>query len=569
VGLFSREPRKRPSSGPDAPDSGSDARKLALAYHQATKHHFHRYAAGPHELDWETQPDPFRRYAGAELLALERSVPGGEPWYELAFQPGTVAPRALDRASLSQLFFDSLALSAWKRAGEARWALRVNPSSGNLHPTEGTLLCGPVAGLCERPMVAHYAPREHALERRAEVPRELWEELARGLPPATVLVGLSSVHWREAWKYGERAFRYCQHDCGHAIAALAIAAAALGWRVRLLDELATGDLARLLGIAGSAGPEREEAEVLLAVGPPELDGAAWTPPRRETLAAWDALDWRGTPNELSPDHVEWPILDAVAQATRKPQTPPPPARASAARSSASAPVEPISLRAIVHQRRSAVALDGRSGMIADAFFQTLARTLPEVSPLVFAPLPWPVRVHLFLFVHRVQEVDPGLYLLLRDPSRERELRAAMDPQFEWARPAGCPRELALFRLKPGDARSLSRSVSCHQEIAADGCFSSGMLAELDRPLQREGAWAYRRLYWECGAIGQVLYLEAEALGLRGTGIGCFFDDAVHGAAGLRDLAWQSLYHFTLGRHVEDTRLTTEAAYGGEPIARGS
>ena len=36
---------------------------------------------------------------------------------------------------------------------------------------------------------------------------------------------------------------------------------------------------------------------------------------------------------------------------------------------------------------------------------------------------------------------------------------------------------------------------------------------------------YRRLFWECGLIGQVLYLEAEAAGVRGTGIGCFYDDA--------------------------------------------
>ena len=35
-------------------------------------------------------------------------------------------------------------------------------------------------------------------------------------------------------------------------------------------------------------------------------------------------------------------------------------------------------------------------------------------------------------------------------------------------------------------------------------------------------------------IGQVLYLEAEAVGLRGTGIGCFFDDGMHSLLGLKD-----------------------------------
>ena len=61
-------------------------------------------------------------------------------------------------------------------------------------------------------------------------------------------------------------------------------------------------------------------------------------------------------------------------------------------------------------------------------------------------------------------------------------------------------------------------------------------------------------------VGQVLYLEAEAQGARGTGIGCFFDDPVHRLAGLTDTTWQSLYHFTVGRSVEDPRLTTLPPY---------
>ncbi len=61
-------------------------------------------------------------------------------------------------------------------------------------------------------------------------------------------VCLTSITWREAWKYGERAFRYCQHDVGHALAALRFAAAALGWRVQLLPEWDDARLARLLGL---------------------------------------------------------------------------------------------------------------------------------------------------------------------------------------------------------------------------------------------------------------------------------------------------------------------------------
>jgi hypothetical protein len=76
----------------------------------------------------------------------------------------------------------------------------------------------------------------------------------------------------------------------------------------------------------------------------------------------------------------------------------------------------------------------------------------------------------------------------------------------------------------------------------------------------QGPWWYRRLYWEAGSIGQVLYLEAEAAGFRGTGIGCFFDDLVHGVVGIEDERFQSLYHFTVGGPEEDLRLLTHPPY---------
>jgi len=60
-------------------------------------------------------------------------------------------------------------------------------------------------------------------------------------------------------------------------------------------------------------------------------------------------------------------------------------------------------------------------------------------------------------------------------------------------------------------------------------------------------------------LGQVLYLEAEAAGVRGTGIGCFFDDVVHDALGLEGDRFRDLYHFTIGGAVEDRRLTTTPA----------
>ncbi len=511
-----------------------------LAYHDATKHHLGRYARGPGYLDWDTQPDPFLRFHGAPLIALDHAEPGAEP------RP----PRAVDRSSVSQLFEDSLALSAWKEAGGSRWALRVNPSSGNLHPTEGYLVCGPVAGLCEAPMVAHYAPREHALERRAAFDFDIWAELVAELPAPALIVGLTSIHWREAWKYGERGFRYCQHDVGHAIAALGVAAAALGWQATLLDDLPTRAVATLLGVAGREGVEAEAADCVIAVHPAGAPCPGGLP--EAAIDKFAALPWIGEPGPLSPDHVEWSIIDQVARASVKPPG------GGALGEASGAPLalgdDPVAIRRLVRQRRSAVAFDGHSGITEGALYEILQKTRESA-------LPWSPRVDLALFVHRVQGLVPGLYFLLRDPARRDALREAMDDGFEWAVPGACPDDLDLFRLAEGDARALAQRVSCHQEIAADGCFALGMIADFESSVRGVGPWVYPRLFWECGVIGQVLYLQAEALGIRGTGIGCFFDDAMHRVLGFEGARFQSLYHFTLGGPVDDPRLRTLAPYG--------
>src|SRR4029078_2069056 len=98
-----------------------------------------------------------------------------------------------------------------------------------------------------------------------------WEK-APGARQHVRLVALTSIHWREAWKYGERAFRYCQHDLGHAIAAVGIAAALDGRRVVAGLEWPQRDLAALVGIDRDedfVDAEREEAGCLLAVASPK------------------------------------------------------------------------------------------------------------------------------------------------------------------------------------------------------------------------------------------------------------------------------------------------------------
>ncbi len=173
---------------------------------------------------------------------------------------------------------------------------------------------------------------------------------------------------------------------------------------------------------------------------------------------------------------------------------------------------------------------------------------------------WRPYIHLVLFVHRVIGLRSGVYAFVRDHTKLDVLKRVMQSEFVWQSPAGVDSDCPLYLLREADCRDAARTLSCHQDIASDGFFSLGMLADFAEPIRRHGTCFYRNLFWEAGVIGQVMYLEAEAASARSTGIGCFFDDPVHDILGLKGNQFQSLYHFTVGMPVEDDRLQSWPAY---------
>ena len=544
-----------------------NAVEAVLAYHRRTKHHFQRYARALGYLDWASQPHPFRYYEGSLQTQLDLNRTPRPLAYDQLYEDNPLRPKPVDLDSLADFFRYSLALSAWKQSGSSRWSLRINPSSGNLHPTEAYAVLPSLSGASANPALYHYVSESHVLEQRASFTDDVWRSLTMSLPEGSFLVGLSSVIWREAWKYGERAFRYCQHDIGHAVAALRFAAVLCGWTIRLVSSWSTEDIAGLLGTDRAENfheGEHEEAEVLAVVTPNtgEATNRPSLPPPDEATLRWiREADWYVRANQLSQSHVPWPVIEEVAAATRMP-------RAAALvestalhrdRSGNTQGLSNLDAWQIIFQRRSCLALDGVSTIPREAFLRMLARTLPGSHP-PWDALYWRPKIHLLLFVHRVVGLRPGVYVMVRDVNKTDVLKSAFRADFLWKTPADVPAHLPLFLLFEADCREAARALSCHQDIAADGFFSLGMIAEFSEPIQRHGAWFYRNLFWEAGVIGQVLYLEADAAGARSTGIGCFFDDPVHDILGLKGNQFQSLYHFAVGMPVEDDRLQSWPAY---------
>ena len=196
-------------------------------YHESTKHSLESLKRAPHLLDWANMPDPFRHYEGVAVLDLPADPPAPEVPALAVLRGVSGATSAGDGAAfLSQLLFYSAAISASKRVPSTGdlYALRVNPSSGNLHPTEFHFL---TRGLTAWPDgLYHYRPSSHMAEQRAVGDLNL--NFADSDSSAPVVFVLTSIAWREAWKYRDRAYRYCLHDIGHAWQALALAAQAIG-----------------------------------------------------------------------------------------------------------------------------------------------------------------------------------------------------------------------------------------------------------------------------------------------------------------------------------------------------
>ncbi|MGN7611663.1 SagB/ThcOx family dehydrogenase [Magnetococcales bacterium HHB-1] len=518
--------------------------KTILDYHQQTKHHPQRYAKGPGYLDWENQPDPFRVYDTPFKQKLPYPTPLPEISFKALHQTNQQAPSPLTLEHLSTFFQLSLAISAWKSYMGERWSLRCNPSSGNLHPTESYIILPKIEDTPSG--VYHYTAKHHALHLR----RPFEDIEAKNDHPSGFFLALTTIHQRETWKYGERSFRYCHLNFGHALAAISYAAATQGWSATLLPTPGDKELEQSLGLTENKNWEREYPGPILWIGKAYQEKENKLENLLKNIKSAPLL---GTCAPTTTQELRrWPVVEYAETATEKPPTQehlitpeqPSPGHTEHLTEKPAAK--------IILQRRSAVNVDPQIRLSKKQFFAFLS-PLNNASMPPWNSIPWRSRIHPIFFIHRINDLTPGLYIL---PTISKEfLEQEMDDQLLWHPEQDYPN---LYLLKAGDFSNEAHFLSCQQEIAGRGVFAAGFLADFDNISTKP--WDYRRLHWEAGMLGQQFYLLAESMGLNGTGIGCFYDDLFHELLGLKSERFQTIYHFTIGKALTDNRLTTLPAY---------
>jgi SagB-type dehydrogenase family enzyme len=494
-------------------------------YHESTKHTPERLRSRRHTLDWTNAPDPFRRYEGVPVFPLPASPPSLEaPAFDiLRGCRGRVANT--DGATLiSQILRHSAAISAARRAGRTgeRYFLRVNPSSGNLHPTEFHFATRGLAGWGDG--LYHYRVLTHEAEQRAtgDYVEALTQQTgAHVFGPVPAVFVLTTIVWREAWKYRERAYRYCLLDMGHAWQALALAARAAGLEAKTFGHFPDDAVAELLGL--------EDEWPLLVVC---LCGSAIPTERKApTPGAW----FGGVPSVISTRVVPYPAIEAVHRASKLGRDsgaiaraePPQPGAGSLRLPQPARPTAPFGN--VARQRRSALDFAAGASMELEQL-STLLDVAYRPFHADFEGDLWDRAssryIQLYVFVHAVKKLAPGLYRY-------------------W------PESGALEPLRGGDQRLWAAALSLGQDLAGNACVAFSMVGDLERAFRAHGDRGYRYVHFEAGAIGQRLYLAAEALGLRSTGIGAFYDDAVHQYLEVPPSQGQVVYHFACGHAVPD------------------
>jgi SagB-type dehydrogenase family enzyme len=486
-------------------------------YHELTKHSAETLQRTQQYLDWTNMPNPFRHYEGVPIFDLPADPPPPQiPALEV-LEGKTGNTSATDGAKfLSQLMFYSASISASKRVpftGSA-YALRVNPSSGNLHPTEFHFC---TQGLVDWPDgLYHYRPSSHVAEQRAI--GDFGGNLVEGFVPLVFV--LTSIACREAWKYQNRAYRYCLHDVGHAWQALTLAARSIGCESFALGHFSDDRIAECCLLSDDEWP-------MLIVG---LRGSSipvtmLDDPVETTL-------FGGQPNRLSNEPVPFPMIERIHAATK-----------CSVETAISAVGQPtafgrgeISLPSnlstspsfgeVVRRRRSALDFRGGDELIS---LSQLATLLSATKEPLFADFATARFVHLYLYVHRIEGLSPGVYRY-------------------W------PKHSELEKIKEGDQRLIAAALSLGQALAGNACLALSMIADFENATRIYGDRGYRYMHFEAGAIGQRMYLASEALGLRATGIGAFFDEEVNRYLGLSPALGQVVYHFAIGYPVPDSRL---------------
>jgi SagB-type dehydrogenase family enzyme len=476
----------------------------ALEYHEETKHSELSVRMSMRRLDWANRPAPFKVYKDAPSIPLPCDFPRphGRALRAIVGADKEAPRRHPDLGLLAEILFFSAGLTRKMGKGENTYYMRAAPATGALYPIELYVVCVEVPGLGAG--IYHFNPLDFALMklREGDYRAELGSAGCSDCLGSPVTIILTSLAWRNAWKYEARSYRHWFWDSGVIAANLLATCSSEGLPVKLLLGFVDSEIDALLGLEKG----KEATVAVAAVGA----GSASTTPRkmREGIRS---IPFASEP--VSREEVEYPIVwktngaSALANSedvkawreSFKPQNREAPhGRPAPALSPAGeADQSPPALGEVILRRGSTRKFARRS-----ISFEQASRIITASSgnvPLDLLPA-GETLLDLYFVANDVQGLQPGSYFFDRGKA-------------------------SLEQLKEGQFRSMTSYLCLDQPLFGDASAVFFLMADLDRVTGSLSNRGYRAAQFEAGVRAGKIYLSSYALGMGASG-STFYDDAV-------------------------------------------
>jgi SagB-type dehydrogenase family enzyme len=500
---------------------------IAQHYHDRTKYDPQTIASKNKQLDWEQQPLPFKEYKIGVSFDLK-------PYLKTASEALSLDKDVKMWQRLSRLLMCSYGLTAKIPTFSGFHYLRTAPSAGGLYPGE-VYLISRGTGLLPAGLY-NYQPRTHSLLQFWD--NEVWNDLQKAcffhpaLEGVKLCLGITSVFFRSAWRYEDRAYRRIFLDTGHLLGNIELACSLNDYRSHLIGGFADRAVDELLYLDG----EQEGGITLIALAD-LLELEQNLPRARAALPGKTQTQY-----PYIPDGELLGYLHHATEIESEPKRPPHGrpeeeyqledkynfpfcSKVSTVSHSISWGANLEGLENTILTRRSTRAYSGASLTLGE--LNALLDFTYQSQHYVDQGLDgWPdyfdlSLIETFIAVSDVQGLEDGCYYY-------------------------APKAQELRQIRFKSFRQQLHFLCLGQDLGRDAAAVLFHTADLKKAIGKYGDRAYRYLHLDAGHLGQRLNLAAIHLRLGVSPIAGFFDDQVNEVLGIpSDEA--VLYITTLGR----------------------
>jgi len=501
--------------------------RIAREYHESTKHTEISIRSSSHTLDFENKPGAFKTYTSLQKIQLPRdfSSPTLNALLSLrspAIEEETARARnepsdsdigSLTPSALAEMLFFSAGITREMEYPSGKYYMRAASATGALYPIEVYIVCSNVPGL--QAGVYHFDPLGFSLDkiREGDFKALLLNATAYNdkIADTTATVILTSLAWKNAWKYEARSYRHWFWDSGVIVANMLACAASAQVRSSLVLGFEDEKISKLLSLE-----DRKEAPIAL------VPLASYTLEQREAseVGSLDAPhvlpEVRAEYLPLSQSEVEYPIIwkmnhgsaltsqvevsNWVRNASSIPLNRPSSSSRTSYRLDIDHPAanDPPELGQVILKRGStrrfssgSISFKQLSDILHYATGEIKADFLPESDSNL---------IDVYLISNAVQDLPTGSYFFNR------------------------PKE-TIETLKAGAFRSVSAYLCLEQALFGQASVVFFLMAQLDPILGYLGNRGYGAAQLEAGVMAGKIYLASYSEGIGASG-STFYDDAV-------------------------------------------